>query len=48
MTLYFKMMMDLKAGETKNLVFTGKKNHLEGNAVIKLKIDGHEEVYAFS
>lgn len=48
MTLYFKEMMDLKAGETKNLVFVGKKNHLEGNAVIKLKIDDHEEVYAFS
>ena len=48
MTLYFKSLIELKAGETKNLVLTGKKNHLEGNAVIKLKFDDHEEVYAFS
>ena len=48
MTLYFKEMMDLKAGETKNLVLSGKKEHLKGSAVIKLNIDGHEEVYAFS
>lgn len=38
MTLYFKSLMEIKAGESKQLVFSGKKNHLEGSANIKLKI----------
>lgn len=48
MTLYFKKVLELKAGQNKEVVLVGKKNHIEGSAMIQLKIDKEEEVYAFS
>ena len=39
MTLYFKTPIELEAAQKKQVSFSGKKNHLEGSAIIKLKVE---------
>lgn len=42
MTLYTKDEWKLEKGATKKIQFSAKKSYLNGNAVIKLKIDNKE------
>jgi|JI8StandDraft_2_1071088.scaffolds.fasta_scaffold315766_2 hypothetical protein len=39
MTLYGKKLWELTAGGFKKIEFSGKKNHIEGSVVMRVKVD---------
>lgn len=43
MTLYCKNTWELKAGGQKEVQFWGKKNHIEGSVVMKVKVGNDAE-----